>query len=67
LPFVRRVRAEVAKVLGLTAVELSSDTVVNLRQAMDRTLGAKLFVDVGVLSLAAQTSIVTGTKNGKQS
>ncbi|TAZ83292.1 hypothetical protein ELH72_08465 [Rhizobium ruizarguesonis] len=67
LPFVRRVRAEVAKVLGLTAVELGSDTVVNLRQAMDRTLGAKLFVDVGVLLLAAQTEIVTGTKNGKQS
>ncbi|TBD50457.1 hypothetical protein ELH22_37785 [Rhizobium ruizarguesonis] len=73
LPFVRRVRAEVAKVLGLTAFELGSDTVVNLRQAMDRTLGAKLFVDVGVdvdvgvLSLAAQTEIVTGAKNGKQS
>ncbi|MGV4796293.1 hypothetical protein [Rhizobium sp. F40D2] len=62
LPFVLRVRAEVTKVLGLTAVELGSDIVVNLRQAMDRTLGAKLFVDVGVLPLAAQTAIMTGTK-----
>lgn len=47
LHFVPRVRAEVAKILGLTAAELRSDTVLDLRSAMDRTVGARLF-DVAI-------------------
>lgn len=48
LHFVPRVRAEVVKILGLTAVELRSDTVVDLRSAMDRTVGVRLF-DVAIV------------------
>ena len=42
LGFVTRLRLEVVKVLGLTAAELSGETVVGLRSALDRSFGARL-------------------------
>jgi hypothetical protein len=42
LGFLRRVRADVVRILGLTPIELGSATVVELKAALDRTVGARL-------------------------
>ena len=41
LGFVQRARAEVVKVLGLTPSELASKTMIEMRDALDGTLGVK--------------------------
>jgi len=42
LEYVRKARAEVVRILGLTPGELASETIVETRAAMDRTIGSTL-------------------------
>lgn len=42
LTFVAKVRIEVLKILGLTPAELENETVIELRGALDRTIGGRL-------------------------
>ncbi|MDB5704097.1 MAG: hypothetical protein JWN66_1213 [Sphingomonas bacterium] len=49
LTYVQKVRVEMLKVLGLTPAELASETVVELRRGLDRTIGGRL----GYIPLAA--------------
>ncbi|TIN77497.1 hypothetical protein [Mesorhizobium sp.] len=42
LIYIQRLRAEVLRIVGLTSSELTSTTVVEMRQALDRTVGTRL-------------------------
>ncbi|CAA2158509.1 hypothetical protein MBRA_03779 [Methylobacterium brachiatum] len=42
LTYVEKVRVEMMKILGLTSTELASETVIELRRALDRTIGVRL-------------------------
>ncbi|UCI23512.1 hypothetical protein [Mesorhizobium sp. B2-8-5] len=50
LIYVQKLRAEVLKILGLTSSELMSNTMVELRQALDRTVGTRLGCQIGIVA-----------------